>query len=652
MVGTRTERIGLVCGVVLAGGAALGQGFVDATARLGLDATGASRVRFADVNNDGFADIVYQPPAKRRFPEAPVVMLHSGGGSAGGTGVRFAAFDGHGLPALEPNDMVVFADLDDDGLTDAIVTRYLTSEADSDARPGADQTGWCKGLGEGRFGPLVPMPYASQGTVSAIAVGDVNADGLLDVCQGNWYTAYGQSLKALRNDRLVQVVDGAGNRNWLGSPCEPAAASLIEETDLGGRPTYGIMLAHLDDASTHAPEILELNYGRRWNRLWAVASGGERAPGQTLAREDIGPRSGFDGDDIRHGAHPDWLKERAKTDPRFDRDDELPYRANGNTFDAAVGDIDNDGDFDVFLAEITHAWAGESSDRSRFLVNRLAETGALRFESPETLSVDRIPTGSTDPEVIQRWNQGDLFCELADLNNDGRLDLILASGDYPDPPPYDERLRIYLQNERGLFDDATAALGIDHLGCGQVSLADIDHDGDLDILAAQSFTRFGQARALEAGVANGSLTLDWPATPDLEPDDPRRAGPPLMEGSARPRLRIFENRCAGANRSLVVKLVGDPGATPPVARDALGAIVLVTADTDGDPATAPLTMSRQLIGVGGHAGKQHEFIVHVGLGKAGVADRVEIVWPTIGSGTTVLEGVEAGRHEVRYAADR
>src|SRR5690606_1188315 len=182
--------------------------------------------------------------------------------------------------------------------------------------------------------------------------------------------------------------------------------------------------------------------------------------------------AGFDGDSIRHGRHPDWLAERAKADPRFERDDEPPFRANGNTFDAAVGDIDNDGDFDVFVSTIIHAWAGDSSDRSRFLVNQLAESGRLTFTSPPELSVDRIPTTVTSENF--NYNQGDIFAELVDFNNDGRLDLIICSSDYSDPPPHDERLRIYLQTSDGTFRDATAELGVDHLGAGQPALVDLD----------------------------------------------------------------------------------------------------------------------------------------------------------------------------------
>ena len=79
-----------------------------------------------------------------------------------------------------------------------------------------------------------------------------------------------------------------------------------------------------------------------------------------------------------------------------------------------------------------------------------------------------------------------------------------------------------------------------------------------------------------------------------------------------------------------------------VASDALGAVVRLTADLDGDPSTAPVTQMRQLIGIGGHGGKQHDFIVHFGLGEAEQAERIEITWPGIEVEDTVLEDVPFG----------
>ena len=62
------------------------------------------------------------------------------------------------------------------------------------------------------------------------------------------------------------------------------------------------------------------------------------------------------------------------------------------------------------------------------------------------------------------------------------------------------------------------------------------------------------------------------------------------------------------------------------------------------------TALRYLTGIGGHAGKQHEFIVHVGLGEAESAKRIEVRWPqAAGPSPTVLENVVPGRHQIRMS---
>jgi len=119
-------------------------------------------------------------------------------------------------------------------------------------------------------------------------------------------------------------------------------------------------------------------------------------------------------------------------------------------------------------------------------------------------------------------------------------------------------------------------------------------------------------------------------------------------------VRVYLNQASdkGLGNALVLRLEGDPGpleaARPEekltaVSLDALGAIVRVTAVIDGER----VTQSRQLVGIGGHQGKQMDFVAHFGLGDADRAERVEIEWPSRRRVVTVLDEVAAGAHTLR-----
>ncbi|MDZ4831580.1 MAG: VCBS repeat-containing protein [Phycisphaerae bacterium] len=560
--------------------------FVESSTALGLDVASTGRVCVADLNGDDRPDVIASRAKvflNQRDVSSPLAF-------------RFQSIDARLLP---PGDdgVSIFVDMDGDRVPDAVSFRSLDIKKvkeRADKNDTSPHAWWQRGRGDGTFDPPITIDATTPKTACAIAAGDVDRDGRTDLLIGNWYSRYGESNEAYTADLLLNKRGDDGAPRFERSRLPEDSAIFEDDHDIAGRPIYGALITELLPREVSVPpQLVELAYGRRWNRFYARGLDG--------VWSDVAPELGFDGDADRSSPYP------VIPGSTTVRTNEKPFRSNGNTFDAAVGDVNNDGRFDLFIAEITHFWAGASSDRSRFLIAE-STSGAqrTRFTSPASYCVDRFDASAG---LENRWNQGDLFAELVDTDHDGRLDLFLASGDYPDPPPFDERLRLFHQrsapsDDGRLFVDATLAAGIDHVGCGQIALADFDCDGRMDIVAGQSFNRF---------------------TPEM-----------IAAAGGAPKVRLWLNRTGGATGppSIELLLRGDPAHG--IAAQPFGAIVHVK---DGDR-----TLIRQLMGPGGHAGKESEAIVHAPV-VGGAKCRVDITWPCTPPRTTSHE-LAPGRHVI------
>src|SRR5262249_31426144 len=155
------------------------------------------------------------------------------------------------------------------------------------------------------------------------------------------------------------------------------------------------------------------------------------------------------------------------------------------------------------------SWAGESSDPSSLLVNLGREKG-FRFER-HPVQEFLPPRQFRDPKS---FNYGDLHVAWLDFDLDGRLDLLIASGDYPAGPV----LRLDRQREEHTFEEVTEAAGFAWEGCGGVSIGDFDRDGDPDILVGRSFMRLSEEHRKK-----------------------------YMGGVSVPAPALFRNECAGRN---------------------------------------------------------------------------------------------------------
>ncbi len=560
--------------------------FTNVAQALGLEGVRAKDVIFTDLDGDGYHDLCLD--RQRLF-----------------LGVQGKRFEPHEDSGLE-FPVVRFVPLTKDGQPDEAkakerpyVPQYLyfadvDSDGDEDALWGvkshwefASPSGW-KGVeeadhglrsrvylndGKGRFVRAKGSGYTAQdafGPVMALAIVDVDLDGRLDLFEGREYRQYG-ALQGCGVDRLWRG-DGHG-----GFEDVTEQAGLMTVPQPGGerssRPTYGV--THADVDGDGWPDLLALSYGRQWNRLWLSQGDG--------TYRDVGLPSGFAGDAITHGRYPD----RARRPP------ERPFRSNGNTFDCAVGDVDGDLDLDLFLGEIQHAWAGEASDPSSLLVNE--GTRFTRRPVQDCLP----PRTFRDP---RNFNYGDLHTAFLDVDNDGRLDLLIGSGDYPDG----QFLRLYRQQDDGAFEEITEAAGLDWEGCGGLSIGDFDRDGDVDILAGRSFMRLNQAHRdrYMGGITANEVGL-------FRNDLANRTGHHWLN------VRLVGRGRGGANRS------------------GIGARVLVTA--------GGVTQLREIRCGSGLSNHQDPAEACFGLGTAARVERLEIRWPDRQHTVQVLEDLPADR---------
>ncbi len=185
-------------------------------------------------------------------------------------------------------------------------------------------------------------------------------------------------------------------------------------------------------------DLLIAGYGRRWNKLMIYSNGKYLDHAQRLK---------FDGDS-------QGIKN---------------YRENGNSFTSQCGDVNRDGKLDVFQGEITHKWAGPTSDISSMLYNNYPKPFQRFTSFPRPDNFD---------------NQGDLGSDFGDIDLDGNLDLVIANSDYP---PETQLITYLIDGNRGFSDISQTFDSV--INPKGVVLFDFDRDGDLDMVMGENAVR-------------------------------------------------------------------------------------------------------------------------------------------------------------------
>jgi hypothetical protein len=588
-----------------------GTRFVDATDAWNLGDAGlglvGNRLTVADLDSDGYPDLVVHAVSSNARQSLDggrrLVWQLMNRPTGDGRYRTFVDETGNGLfqtlngstTQYRSAQLAVFGDVDNDGDLDAFSGTY-TDPTKPETDP-LDRSEILLNDGTGHFtlapeSDTTPLPTERLPTTSATFT-DVDRDGRLDVFVGNWYEAYGASYAGVQ----ARLYRGKGDGQFVDAT---ATANLLTTRDGFGtltqhRPAYGVTACDLDDDG--APELLVSAYGRQPNLLYRNDGTGRFVDQGVESKFAFDDNQDFtDNQNFRCWCTANRGNPRCANVPNpaiqcsspnsmwnLGTDDQ-PWRNGGNTFTTWCGDVDGDGKSELYSAEIHHWWAGEGSDSSELLVNR-STAGAVRFERP-----GKAVTGLALPRVGASWNEGAMMAAGGDLDNDGRLDLVVALSDYPD-----QFGQVFQQQGDGRFLERGAAWGLRHECMAGLAIADFDRDGDLDVLAGASTARDCARR--------------W----------------------SKNEVRLYENQAADG-QWLLLHLEGDGVTTN---RAAIGAKVTVKA--------GGRTITREVSGGYGHFGMQNDLAVHVGLGGCTGADEVTVRWPDARGTTQTFARVPANR---------
>lgn len=180
-------------------------------------------------------------------------------------------------------------------------------------------------------------------------------------------------------------------------------------------------------------------------------------------------------------------------------------------FDAevvALGDADNDGDLDVFIANSDDPSESEFSNNGLFLNDGTGSFVASGSSFPPSNPIDPFPTdpvfGQFDPFPESANFSTDI--EVGDLDGDGDIDAVVSNFFALD--------QVLINDGAGNFSEASRTGAI---ATQDVELGDMDSDGDLDLVFAGDVSLV----MLNDGTGSfvqGSGFVSGDGFPDLRPD--------------------------------------------------------------------------------------------------------------------------------------
>ena len=352
----------------------------------------------------------------------------------------------HDLFAVPNSFANSWGDFDDDGDLDLAV-----SLATGEVRLYRNDLGVFASVG-----PELGMPQAGGQQLRGVGWGDYDEDGFVDLIGG-----------AFVEDQVTVVLHNEGGTHFR----DVAPALGLTIPGRSSRPTTWVDFdndGHLDVYATNrtGPNALFRNVGERF----APAAGRAADPRPTVGA------CWFDMDN--DGDLDVFLANQAGTADAMWRNDGTTFVDVAPTFGmtgparttaeggvgCALGDYDNDGNLDVFVANYGHNQLYRNHGDGTF--TEVARTVGIDVEN-HAVSAD--------------WG---------DYDNDGDLDLFVASyvGSTPDQQPADALFR---NDGAGRFKDILAKENALNAADHSVQFVDYDHDGGLDLSVTDGYGPVG-----------------------------------------------------------------------------------------------------------------------------------------------------------------
>jgi hypothetical protein len=599
--------------------------FRDVTADYGLSSGKASSVIAADLDGDGWADLVTTAGSAARTNGTRFVFMNRPKATGGRTFVDATADSG--LLATQDGaggrgwNLTNAGDLDGNGSVDLILC-----SADEISSTYAPQDACDAFLNDGT-GHFTLVPTSDLGSkvhwYPSAALLDYDQDGVLDfwpATVAHWpYDPNGP------NREPPTLLRGNGDGTFTNVSASVGLPTKDGTLPLGTqwRHVFGVVACDIDGDGDD--DVVFADYGREENQVWRNDNGMFTNVAHDLG-VDHDDRADYS-DDQSYLCYCETYPTDSTCKPNLPLpivdcctfaiqqgcacpgtcaptfrgwqpgNTDQPFSLGGNYFSFACGDMNNDGLMDLMSATIQHGDVGSDEDPSELMLN---PGGGGKFTRPGNTT-----NGLDRPEPPSRglyWNHGDDNMVMVDFDLDGLKDIFsTVTGAYE----VSDTHHLWRQKSLGKFEEITYPAGL--LANGDLpnlqgpAWVDIDGDGDLDLVAG----------------------------------DVRSGG-----------IHVYEN-LVGQNQNFTrIRLVGGgPGAAN---RSAIGAVVKVTA--------GGVTQTQYVSGGYGHGNVEADLVLTFGLGSSCDKPHVEVHWPDAAHSVSQFDVIanqnvtlKQGSTEVAYA---